>query len=126
MITRADMRELSQFRFKEEEQCAISFYFQPATPSDKSHRAGIILARDLVPHAMHQLSANGKDQCARADLERILALAESLRGHQESAKAIFAYGREGFWREFDLPPNLPGSQLFINRRFQLKPLAAIL
>jgi peptide subunit release factor 1 (eRF1) len=126
MITRADMRELSQFRFKEDEQCAISFYFQPATPSDKSHRAGIILARDLVRNAMHQLPANGKDQCARADLERILALAESLRGHQESAKAIFAYGREGFWREFDLPPNLPASQLFINRRFQLKPLAAIL
>jgi peptide subunit release factor 1 (eRF1) len=126
MITREQLRELSQFRFNENEQCAISFYFQPSTPSDKSHRAEAIFAKDLVRNAMHQLASNGNDQCARTDLERIMSLAEQLHGNRARAKAVFAYGRENFWREFDLPPDLPGTQLFLNRRFHLKPMAALL
>ena len=126
MITREDMRELSQFRFQADEQCAISFYFQPTTPSDRSHREEAILARDLVRNALRQVAANGNDPSTRADLERILALAENLRGKQARAKAVFAYGLETYWREFDLPPDLSGTQLFLNRRFHLKPLAAML
>jgi len=125
MITREDLRELSQFRFNENEQCAISFYFQPSTPHDKSHREEAILAKDLVRNALRQLSfADG--HCARADLERIVTLAEGLHGNNARAKAVFAYGRENFWREFDLPPDLPGTQLFLNRRFHLKPMASLL
>ncbi len=126
MITREHLRELSQFRFNDNEHCAISFYFQPSTPHDKSHREETILAKDLVRNALRQLASNGNDQCARTDLHRIMALAEQMHGNQARAKAIFACGREKFWREFDLPPDLPGTQLFLNRRFHLKPMAAIL
>jgi len=126
MITREDIRELSQFRFQEDEPCAVSFYFQPATPKDKSHREEGILAKDLVRQALHKISGNGNDPCAKADLEKILAAAGHFRGSQSHARAIFAYGRRGFWREFELPPELPASQLFVNRRFHLKPLAALL
>src|SRR5882724_5893574 len=126
MITREDLRELSQFRFNENENCAISFYFQPVTPRNKAHREEAILAKDLVRNALRQLAANGNDHCARADLEKIMTMAERLHGNQARAKAIFAYGRENFWREFDLPPDLPGTQLFLNRRFHLKPMAAML
>jgi peptide subunit release factor 1 (eRF1) len=126
MITREHLRELSQFRFNENEHCAISFYFQPSTPRDKSHRGEAILAKDLVRNALRRLASNGNDQCARTDLDRIMTLAEQLHGNQTRAKAVFAYGREKFWREYDLPPELPGTQLFLNRRFHLKPMAAIL
>jgi len=126
MITREDLRELSQFRFNENENCAISFYFQPVTPRNKAHREEAILAKDLVRNALRQLAANGNDHCARTDLEKIMTMAERLHGNQARAKAIFAYGRENFWREFDLPPDLPGTQLFLNRRFHLKPMAAML
>jgi peptide subunit release factor 1 (eRF1) len=126
MITREDLRELSQFRFNENENCAISFYFQPATPQNKAHREETILAKDLVRNALRQAATNGNDHCARTDLERIMTLAESLHGNQSRAKAVFAYGRENFWREFDLPPDLPGTQLYLNRRFHIKPMAAML
>ena len=126
MITREDIRELSQFRFQEDEPCAVSFYFQPAVPKDKSHREDGILAKDLVRHALHQISGNGNDPCAKADLEKVLSAAGELRGAQARAKAIFAYGRRKYWREFELPPELPATQLFVNRRFHLRPLAALL
>jgi peptide subunit release factor 1 (eRF1) len=126
MITREDIRELTQFRFKEDEQCAVSFYFQPTTPRNKAHREEIILAKDLVRDALRQVSKDGNDHCAKADLERILEIAGHLNGNQARAKAIFAYGRQNFWREFDLPPDLSATQLFVNRRFHLKPIAALL
>jgi hypothetical protein len=126
MITREELRELSQFRFSENENCAVSFYFQPVPPRNKSHREETILAKDLVKNALRQVAANGNDHCVKRDLEKILSLAERLHRNQTRAKAVFAYGREDFWREFDLPPDLPGTQLFVNRRFHLKPMAAIL
>jgi peptide subunit release factor 1 (eRF1) len=126
MITREDIRELSQFRFQEDEPCAVSFYFQPATPKDKSHREEGILAKDLVRQALHKINGNGNDPSAKADLEKILATASQMRGVQSNARAIFAYGKRKFWREFELPPALPATQLFVNRRFHLKPLAALL
>ncbi len=126
MITREDIRELSQFRFQDDEPCAVSFYFQPATPKDKSHREEGILAKDLVRQALHKINGNGNDPCAKADLERVLAATGHMRGAISHAKAIFAYGKRKFWREFDLPPELPATQLFVNRRFHLKPLAALL
>ncbi len=128
MITREDIRELAQFQFdaKDKEACALSFYFQPRPPQNKSHREEAILAKDLVRNAMREAEKSGKNGCARADLLRMLSVAETLHGHQTHAKAIFACGAHNFWREFDLPPELPGSQLVVNRRFHLKPLALLL
>src|ERR1700757_2445564 len=125
MITREDIRELAAFQ-SNGEGCALSFYFQPRTPQNKSHKEEAILAKDLVRQAMREAEKQGKNGCARADLERILELAGNLRGNQARAKAVFASGVRKFWREFDLPPQLPGTQVFVNRRFHLKSLAALL
>ena len=126
MITREEIRELAQFQPEEDEACALSFYFQPRTPQNKSHREEAILAKDLVRQALHEAEKNGKNTRARADLDRILEIAGNLHGNQARAKAIFACGARKFWREFDLPPQLPATRLFVNRRFQLQPLAVLL
>lgn len=126
MITRDELRELAQFHSSEGEDCALSFYFQPHTPQNRSHREEAILAKDLVRSALRDAEKNGKNGSARADLNRILDIANHLHGNQAKAKAIFACGKKNIWREFDLPPTLPATQLFVNNRFHLKPLAAIL
>src|SRR5215471_16960748 len=126
MITREEIRELAQFQPNGKEASLLSFYFQPHTPQDKSHRQDAILAKDLVRQALRESQKEGKNGCARADLDRILTIAENLRGNQARAKAIFACGATNFWREFDLPAQLPGTQLFVNKRFHLKPLAMLL
>src|SRR5580704_18311810 len=71
---------------------------------------------------------NSKDRCesARADLDRIVRLLQDLRGNGAHARAIFACSAQGFWREYDLPAQLSGTQLVVNRHFQLKPLAQLL
>jgi len=124
MITRDDIRELAQFR--NDDGCALSFYFQPTTPQDRSHREEAILAKDLVKRALQEAQKNGKNGCAHADLDRILEMAEHLHGNQARAKAIFACKAQNLWREFDLPARLSTTSLFVNQRFHLRPLAAIL
>src|SRR5580704_6913022 len=71
---------------------------------------------------------NSKDRCesARADLDRIVRLLQDLRGNGAHARAIFACSAQGFWREYDLPAQLSGTQLVVNRHFHLKPLAQLL
>jgi len=125
MITREELRELAQFK-ETDHACALSFYFEPRTPQNKSHREEVILVKDLVRNALRESEKEGKNGGARADLNRILSLAESLQGNQARAKAIFACSQRNFWREFDLPAQLPGTQLFVNRQFHLKPLAQLL
>ncbi len=125
MITREDIRELAQFQGSGPD-CAISFYFQPPRPSNKSHREEAILAKDLVRHALRETEKNGRTGNARADLQRVLDLAAGLHSKETRAKAVFACGSRNIWREFDLPPLLPHTQLFVNRHFHLKALAVIL
>ena len=125
MITREDIRELAAFQ-SNGDGCALSFYFQPHTPQNRSHKEETILAKDLVRQALREAEKHGKSACAREDLDRILDIANNLRGNQARAKAVFASATRKIWREFDLPPQLPGTQLFVNRRFHLKPLAALL
>ena len=124
MMTREDIRELASFQ-ADAEACVVSFYFQPSTPQDRSHKAESILAKDLVKRAMNEAAKQGKNGGARSDLDRILAMAESLRGNQARAKAVFASSKNHFWREFDLPAKLPATQVVVNRRFFLKPLAGL-
>jgi peptide chain release factor subunit 1 len=125
MMTREDIRELAAFQ-ADSDGCALSFYFQPRTPQNKSHKEETILAKDLVRQALREAEKQGKNSCARADLDRILEIAGNLRGNQARAKVVFASSAKQIWREFDLPPQLQGTQLFVNRRFHLKPLAALL
>jgi len=126
MITREDIRELAQFKSENGQACALSFYFEPRTPQNKSHREETILVKDLIRNAQRESEKSGRNGSTRADLDRILVLAENLHGNQARAKAVFACSQRNFWREFDLPPQLPGTQLFVNRMFHLKPLAQIL
>jgi peptide subunit release factor 1 (eRF1) len=125
MVTREDIRELAAFQ-ADSDGCALSFYFQPRTPQNKSHKEEAILAKDLVRQALRESEKQGKNGGARADLDRILEIAGNLRGNQARAKAVFASSAKKIWREFDLPAQLPATQLFVNRRFHLKPLAALL
>jgi len=125
-ITREEIRELAQFHTNGNEGCALSFYFEPRTPQNKSHREEVILAKDLVRKALREAEKNTRNGSTRADLNRILELAENLHGNQARARAVFACGSQNFWREFDLPSQLPGTQLFVNRQFHLNPLAVLL
>jgi peptide subunit release factor 1 (eRF1) len=126
MITREEIRDLAQFHTSGDEGWALSFYFEPRTPQNKSHREEAILAKDLVRKALRESEKSSRNGSTRADLNRILELAENLHGNQARARAVFACGSRNFWREFDLPSQLPGTQLFVNRQFHLKPLALLL
>ena len=125
MITREDVRELAEFQGSGTD-CAISFYFQPARPSNKSHREQAILAKDLVRQALREAEKNGRNGCARADLQRILDLTADWQGNSARAKAVFACGGRNIWREFEVPPQLAKTRLFVNRRFHLNELAVVL
>jgi peptide subunit release factor 1 (eRF1) len=124
MITREAIRELAEF--ESPEGCALTFYYQPDTPQNQSHREEAILVKDLVREALRDAEKGGKNACARESLQRILEIAERLHGNSGKAKAIFADSKHGVWREFDLPAWLPGTKLIVNRRFHLKPLTQVL
>jgi len=125
MINREEIRDLAEFEGGDAD-CAISFYFQPSRPSNKAHREQAILAKDLVQQALREAEKNGRNGCARADLQRIFEIAGEWEGHRSQAKVVFACGNRNIWREFDLPPQLVKTQVFVNRRFRLKELAEIL
>jgi peptide subunit release factor 1 (eRF1) len=121
MITRDIIRELAEFHSPEGD--AITFYYQPEAPPDKSHRQEAIQIKDIVKDAMRRAERSGKNGTVRADLERILNLAERLHGNSGKAKAIFACSSKGIWREEDVPAQLPGSRLLVNKHFHVSPLA---
>jgi len=120
MITREEIRQLAQF--ESPSGCAISFYFQPHTPQNKSHREEAILIKDLVRDALRKAERNGNDAAMRQDLEKVLEIAEGLHGNHSRGKAIFACREQGIWHEFDVPPRLGRSQITVNSRFHLRPL----
>ena len=120
MITREEIRQLAQV--ESPAGCAISFYFQPQTPQNKSHREEAILVKDLVRDIMRKAERNGNDVALREDLAKILQIAEGLHGNHSRGKAIFACREQGIWRELDVPPRLGHSQIKVNSRFHLRPL----
>lgn len=134
-ITREQIRELAEFQH--DKSCAVSFYFQPSAPRNQAHKEDTILIKDLVREALHGVESKGpqgndkgvekenKDS-ARADMDRILHLSAELRSNGTHGKAVFACAAENFWREYELPANLPGTQLFVDRHFHLKPMAHLL
>lgn len=152
-ITREQIRTLAQFH--DDDCCAVSFYFQPSTPRNRAHKEESILIKDLVREALRKLETTNseykkearsttikgpiQDPCegrpgenkvkkdsARIDLDRVLRLAGELRSNGTHAKAVFACAHQGIWLEYDLPPTLPTTQLFVDRHFHLKPIAHLL
>lgn len=125
MISRDELRQLADFETRRPDEFAITFYFQPSTPKDKSHREEGIQAKELVRKAIQELELNNSHRAVLTDLRRILELAERLHGNQARSKVVFACSPRDVWREFDVPPVLAETRLFVNRRFHLKPLAAL-
>jgi peptide subunit release factor 1 (eRF1) len=130
-ITREQIRELAEFQ--DGKSCAVSFYFQPSTPRNKAHKEDTILIKDLVREALRNLEIKGaegnekdKKDSARADMDRILRLASELRSNGTHGKAVFACSAQNFWRDYEVPASLPGTQLFVDRHFHLKPVASLL
>ncbi len=125
-MTRDEIRELAAFQVDESKgTCALSFYFQPDPPQDRSHRREAIVAKDVVKQALKSAAASGKNGSLHADLDRVLEVATNLRGNSRG-RAVFACSAQNFWREYELPPQLGGTQIYLQPRFQLKPLAALL
>jgi peptide subunit release factor 1 (eRF1) len=122
MITREEIRQLAQLESPAAR--AISFYFQPQTPQDKSHREEMILVKDLVRESLRKAERNGHHVALREDLQKILEAAENLHGNHSRGKAIFACREQGIWKELDVPPRLGRSVINVNSRFHLKPLVA--
>lgn len=122
MITREEIRQLAQL--ESPAACAISFYFQPTTPQDKSHREEVILVKDLVRDTLRKAERSGNHSVLREDLQRILEVAEQLHGNHSRGKVILACKEQGIWRELDVPPRLDHSSIWVNSRFHLKPLVA--
>jgi len=120
MITREEVRQLAQF--ESPAGCAISFYYQPHTPQNKSHREEAILVKDLVRDALRKAERNGNRMALREDLAKVLQIAEGLHGNHSRGKAIFACREQGIWLELDVPPRLGRSEIKVNSRFHLRPL----
>lgn len=126
MITRDELRELAAFYADENNGAAcLSFYFQPVVPQDRSHRNQTIVAKDVIKEALKEVAGKGKNGPVHADLNRILEVVGGLAGHSR-ARAVFACSARNFWKEFDLPPRLGSTRIFIQPRFHLKPIAALL
>jgi peptide chain release factor subunit 1 len=126
MMTRDEIRELAAFQADETKgACALSFYFQPDPPQDRSHRREAIVAKDIVKQALKSAAASGKNGSLHADLDRVLDLATNLRGNARGI-AVFACSAQNFWKEYELPPHLGATQIYLQPQFQLKPLAALL
>ena len=54
-ITREQIRDLAEFH--DAQSCAITFYFQPATPRNKAHREDTILVKDLAREALARIDS---------------------------------------------------------------------
>src|ERR1051326_8155745 len=120
MISREEIRQLAQI--ESPSGCAISFYFQPATPQNKSHREEQILIKDLVRDCLRRAERSGNHVALREDLTKILGVAERLHGNHSRGKVIFACREQKTWRELDVPPRLGRSLITMNSRFHLRPL----
>src|SRR5262245_48380975 len=126
MMSREELRQLAEV--ESPDGCAVSSYFQPQTPQDRSLREETILVKDLVREALRRQEREraGNNQGLRQDLQKILQAAESLYGNHSRGRAVFACREQGIWRELDLPPRLGRSQIKVDSRFHLRPLVAAL
>jgi peptide subunit release factor 1 (eRF1) len=123
-LTREQVRELAEF--DDNQSCALTFYFQPESPRNKAHKDEAILIKDLVREAQRKFEGEHKKECAAADLDRIGQISSEFRSNGTHGKAIFACAARDFWREYDVPPQLSGTRLIVDRHFHLKPLARLL
>jgi len=77
-----------------------------------------------VKQALKSAVAQGRNGSVHADLDRVLEFATNLRG-QARGRAVFACSAQNVWKEYELPPHLGTTRIYLQPRFQLKPLAAL-
>ena len=94
MITRDDIRELANFQSAE--GCAITFYYQPSTPLNKSHREEAILVKDLIRDALREAEKHGKNGRTRADLERINDMVDPVHWQWRQGQSHLRLRRKRF------------------------------
>jgi len=128
-ISHDQIRQLAEFQ--DSNSSALSFYYQPSAPSNKAHKEIAIQIKDLTRDVQRRLengdsAGKAAKESVRADLDRIIGLAGEFRSNGAHAKAVFACADQNLWLEYDLPPQLPGTQLFVDRHFHLQPLARLL
>ena len=87
MITRDDIRELANFQSPE--GYAITFYYQPSTPLNKSHKEEAILVKDMIRGALRDAEKRGKNGSTRSDLERIGSMVDPLHGNGRQGQGHF-------------------------------------
>ncbi len=118
MIPKQELQELADFRTEEGD--ALSFYFSPETPTELAHREEPILTKQKIQELFGTL--RGNNPAMRADIERVLEVASSMKGNQGLSKVIFACHKKEFWRTYDLDARFPSS-VTAGQTFQLAPLS---
>lgn len=101
---------------------AISFYYFPQSPKDKSHRDDVILLKDLIRDTRKRLESEKKRE-AISDIERISTLVEQWVRNGETPKAVFASKEHGIFETLDLPDVDGETKIHVNSRFHLRPLS---
>src|SRR5258706_6090368 len=97
MISREELRDLAAV--ESPSGCAISFYYQPETPQDVSHRREAILVKDMIREAQRGGERKGEGNRVREGMDRILAMVDQLQGPQ--ARVGFACAGKDTWKEID-------------------------
>ena len=113
-MTRDEIRELAAFQADETKGArAMTFYFQPDLPQDRSHRTQAIVAKDVIKQALKTVTDKGANGWLHADLDRVLearpgdgdalvAAGEPLMRDPASAAAMGARGRARVLEKFSL------------------------
>ena len=92
MITRDEIRELAAFQADETKgACALSFYFQPDPPQDRSHRSQAIVAKEVVKQALKSSGGAGQERiAARRSRPRARSGRQSARAAGESGFCVLS------------------------------------
>ena len=122
MITREDMRELAQFQGMVRNVQSVFIFSRPVQRTSRTGRMAF-WPRTWYVRPCVKPRKMAATVVPATDLQRILEAAGDWAAHRSQAKAVFACSSRKIWREFDLPPQLAKTELFVNRRFRLKPLA---
>jgi Bacterial archaeo-eukaryotic release factor family 10 len=115
--TRKDLLALAHFY--DERAHGVSFYFSLSSTADNSHRAEVLMIKELVRESVNRKKPEGG---IGKDLDAIVQAAEEVRQTPSRLRAIFACHDQHVWHAFDMPGYGSVSRLDVGRHFHLRPL----